>query len=162
MLQSHGLRCIDQLLREIMANENWTPSPLPFGRKPLLLGGDFRQTLPVVQRGTRAQIVEACIKSSSLWRHFKQLKLSTNMRTGGAESQFTEFLLKVGDGRLQNDVGLDEDIIEIPQNMVETGDLIQTIFGEAIDPETVHTLAQSVILTSKNDDALKLNERVLE
>ena len=46
--------------------------------------------------------------------------------------------------------------------MVEHGDLITSIFGERIDPSTVHTLAQSVILTSKNDDALAMNEKVLQ
>ena len=46
--------------------------------------------------------------------------------------------------------------------MVEHGDLVTSIFGDRIDPETVATLAERVILTSKNDDALVMNERVLD
>ncbi|GFU91509.1 ATP-dependent DNA helicase [Trichonephila clavipes] len=32
----------------------------------VLLAGDFRQTLPVIQRGTQANEIRACIKSSNL------------------------------------------------------------------------------------------------
>ena len=128
--------------RKLCATETGAPSTLPFGGKPLLLGGDFRQTLPVVPRGTRAQIIEACIKSSSLWRHFRQLRLSSNMRTGGTRTDFTEWLLKIGDGVLSNDAGLGEDTIEIPTNMVEHGDLVTSIFGDHIDVETVTSLAE--------------------
>ena len=45
-LPKHGLCCIDKLLREVMRNEK------PFGGKVFVVGGDFRQTLPVVTRGT--------------------------------------------------------------------------------------------------------------
>ncbi|GFV61883.1 ATP-dependent DNA helicase [Trichonephila clavipes] len=37
------------------------------GRMVVLLAGDFRQTLPVIQRGTLVDEIRACIKSSSLW-----------------------------------------------------------------------------------------------
>ncbi|GLV38504.1 hypothetical protein CBL_20395, partial [Carabus blaptoides fortunei] len=47
MLTKHGLRCIDVLLRELMQSQQ------PFGGKVIVIGGDFRQTLPVVVRGTR-------------------------------------------------------------------------------------------------------------
>ncbi|KAJ7903992.1 DNA helicase Pif1 like protein, partial [Mycena leptocephala] len=45
------LACVDELLRRIMGND------LPFGGKVLILLGDFRQTCPVIRRGTRAQVV---------------------------------------------------------------------------------------------------------
>ncbi|XP_046666603.1 uncharacterized protein LOC124358346 [Homalodisca vitripennis] len=37
------------------------------GGVTLLMAGDFRQTLPVVPRGTRADEVKACVKRSVLW-----------------------------------------------------------------------------------------------
>ncbi|XP_021964945.1 uncharacterized protein LOC110860200 [Folsomia candida] len=53
MLSKHGLRCIDRLLREVMSCKE-----KPFGGKVIVIRGDFRQTLPVVPRGSRAQILE--------------------------------------------------------------------------------------------------------
>ena len=47
MLPKHGLRCIEKLLRELMANNK------PFGGKVFVVGGDFRQTLPIVPKGSR-------------------------------------------------------------------------------------------------------------
>ena len=44
MLTKHGLKCIDNVLKEIMINQQ------PFGGKVIVVGGDFRQTLPVVVR----------------------------------------------------------------------------------------------------------------
>ena len=37
------------------------------GGMVVLLAGDFRQTLPVIQRRMPADEIRACIKSSSLW-----------------------------------------------------------------------------------------------
>ncbi|GBL92126.1 hypothetical protein AVEN_91478-1 [Araneus ventricosus] len=53
MLTKDGLRCIDSLLRDLMNNDK------PFGDKVIIIGGDFRQTLPVVPRGTRASVIES-------------------------------------------------------------------------------------------------------
>ncbi|GFX95421.1 ATP-dependent DNA helicase [Trichonephila clavipes] len=50
------------------------------GGLTVLLSGDFRQTLPVVLRGTRADIVKACLKTSFLWPHIKVVSLRINMR----------------------------------------------------------------------------------
>jgi len=45
---------------------------VPFGGKLMVLGGDFRQVLPVVQHGSGAKITAKCIKSSPLFVHFQQ------------------------------------------------------------------------------------------
>ena len=42
----------------------------------VVLGGDFRQILPVVQKGTRADIVNASLNYSHLWSHCKVLTLT--------------------------------------------------------------------------------------
>ena len=46
----HAIEAIDRMFRDI-CNVN-----TPFGGKVILLGGDFRQTLPVVRRARPAQI----------------------------------------------------------------------------------------------------------
>jgi len=52
------------------------------GSITLLLSGDFRQTLPVIPRGTPADELKACLKSSYPWQHIKMLHLQTNMCVG--------------------------------------------------------------------------------
>ena len=52
----------------------------PIGGKSVLLGGDFRQMLPVKPKGTKKDIVASSIALSSIWKHFKVFKLSKNMR----------------------------------------------------------------------------------
>jgi ATP-dependent DNA helicase PIF1 len=45
-----------------------------------VLGGDFRQILPVIPKGTRQEVVNSTINSSKLWRYWEVLTLTTNMR----------------------------------------------------------------------------------
>ncbi|PAA84583.1 hypothetical protein BOX15_Mlig017082g4 [Macrostomum lignano] len=75
------------------------------GGVTLLLSGDFRQTLPVIPRGTPADEINACLKSSHLWPSVEKLHLRTNMRAAvyGDETahQFSINLLRIGDGQLE-------------------------------------------------------------
>jgi len=51
-----------------------------FGGKVVVMGGDFRQILTVVPRGTRGQIVDASLKRSAvLWHRVKVRQLHENM-----------------------------------------------------------------------------------
>ncbi|XP_014668296.1 PREDICTED: uncharacterized protein LOC106809646 [Priapulus caudatus] len=66
-----------------------------------LLSGDFRQTLPVIAKGTTADAVNACIKSSYLCSKVNRHSLKTNMLSGNEEAgRFSQQLLEVGNGRL--------------------------------------------------------------
>ncbi|GBN21871.1 hypothetical protein AVEN_157149-1 [Araneus ventricosus] len=53
MLTKDDLRCIDSLLRDLMNNNK------PLGGKVIIIGDDFRQTLPVIPKGTRADVIES-------------------------------------------------------------------------------------------------------
>ena len=50
------------------------------GEVAVTLFGDYRQTLPVISKGTKAHVIHACIKSLSLWTRVKISKLSVNIR----------------------------------------------------------------------------------
>merc|ERR1711884_775478 len=84
--------------------------------KLLLIDGDFRQCLPIVKNATRPGIVKHCINQSSLWSHFRILKLSTNMRvnaTGdGKLEEFDKWTLKIGNGEIES--------ATLPNNMIAT------------------------------------------
>ena len=67
----------------------------------ILLCGDFRQILPVIQGDTRCNIVvDSCLKRSFLWEHMVVKHLHTNMRVHLCEEeaadQFADQLLAVG------------------------------------------------------------------
>jgi ATP-dependent DNA helicase PIF1 len=46
---------------------------------PVVMGGDFRQVLPVIYGGSRDDIVDAALSSSALWSSLKVLHLTENM-----------------------------------------------------------------------------------
>jgi hypothetical protein len=69
------LEALDRTLRDVMQAPDQ-----PMGGKLLILAGDFRQILPVVRRGQREDVVDACMTRSELWRLTTKFKLRTNMR----------------------------------------------------------------------------------
>ncbi|XP_057756264.1 uncharacterized protein LOC130975491 [Arachis stenosperma] len=79
----------------------------PFGGKTIVFGGDFRQILPVIPKGSRQDIVYATINSSYIWDSCKLLMLTKNMhlQAGGSNArsakikEFADLILSIGDGR---------------------------------------------------------------
>ena len=69
MTNRYALEALDRSLKDILDCD------APFGGKVMILGGDFRQVLPVVQKGTKAQMISACIVKSTLWSNTKVLHL---------------------------------------------------------------------------------------
>ncbi|XP_057444098.1 ATP-dependent DNA helicase RRM3-like [Lotus japonicus] len=80
MLNKNCFETLDKTLRDIMRQEDESNMKKPFGGKVVVLGGDFRQTLPVIPKGGRQDIVSATVNSSDLWKYWKVLKLTKNMR----------------------------------------------------------------------------------
>jgi hypothetical protein len=129
----------------------------PFGGKCLVLGGDFRQCLPVVLHGTSTQQASACLKSSTLWPYFEQLSLSDNIRAE-ADSEFAQRLLRMGYGVDGHRVNLDHHNIDLKYSQEE---IIETTFGQVINQHTLAHLRKSVILAPTNRTTLELNDIVL-
>ncbi|GJQ97016.1 ATP-dependent DNA helicase PIF1-like protein [Tanacetum coccineum] len=55
MTHKHAFEALDRTLRDVIDTNS---SDKPFGGKTILFGGDFRQVLPVIQKGTREQIIK--------------------------------------------------------------------------------------------------------
>ncbi|XP_057763585.1 uncharacterized protein LOC130984714 [Arachis stenosperma] len=64
-----AFEALDRTLCDIMVSVSNRNKDLPFGGKVVVLGGDFRQVLPVISKGSRAEIVMASINSSVLWKY---------------------------------------------------------------------------------------------
>ena len=153
MLSSRSLIIIDALLRDIMKKE------IPFGGKCIVLGGDFRQVLPVVNRGSKFDIIAETIKRChDLWSHFSVKKLATNMRAVDDTQEFRNFLLEIGEGKttINDFVSIPDHFFTVPPETIE-----DFVFG-GLTAENSETFANSAILTPRNDDCNAINSRILD
>ena len=80
MMHKYCFEALDISLTDIIRSVNRNNLHRPFGGKVMVFGGDLRQILPVVLKGTRKDIVFATINSSYLWDSCKVLRLTRNMR----------------------------------------------------------------------------------
>jgi ATP-dependent DNA helicase PIF1 len=124
MMHRHCFEAFDRTMRDIMRVVDEENFKKPFGGKVVILGGDFRQILPVIRKATRLDIIKASVNSSNIWRSCKVLKLTRNMRligdvTGHSANEIRDFanwILKIGNG----DMVADEDgqsIMDIPDEL---------------------------------------------
>lgn len=112
MASRYALEIIDRTLRDIMNND------VLLGGKIIILGGDFRQLLPIKVRGTRSEIVNLSIKFSFTWKYFVNFSLTQNVRVLPEEIEFAKFLLNIGDGKLNDS----NDNIQIPECCIAPAD----------------------------------------
>lgn len=94
------------MLKDIM------DSNILFGGKIVVFGGDFRQTLPVILKGTKDDIIDSSIVMSPLWNQLDKIKLQKNMRAF-FDPNFSSWLLKIGDG-VEN--ANEKDEVQIPSS----------------------------------------------
>ena len=79
MTNRQYFEALDRSLRDIVSEKQPRFQDIPFGGKVLVLGGDPKQILPVIENATRAQIINASIFRSYLWKDIKKLYLNENM-----------------------------------------------------------------------------------
>lgn len=80
MMHRHYFEVVDRIIRDILRSYNNGSLDIPFGGKVVVLGGDFRQILPVIPKGNKQDSVHATIYSSYFWNFYEVLTLTTNMR----------------------------------------------------------------------------------
>lgn len=104
---------------------------MPTGGKPIIFGGDFRQILPVVPNGTRANIVEASLSNSYLWpylivfvflkQNISLSKTSLNEQEKQKLTDFPNWILQIGNDDVAKSIFLgDEECswVEIPKDFL--------------------------------------------
>lgn len=91
MSKRQTMEAFQEMLQDIMDNG------LQFGGKVVVFGGDFRQVLPEVPKGTRRETINTSLVKSDLWPSLEKLKLTENMRAKFDQS-FCNYLLRNGDG----------------------------------------------------------------
>ncbi|RZC20313.1 hypothetical protein D0Y65_006947 [Glycine soja] len=145
MAHKFCFEALDHSLRDIIKHNS--KDNTIFGGKVMVFGGDFRQILPVIPRGTRSDIVNVTINSSYLWDHCQILRLTKNMRlqnnmqaTNQEETvAFAQWIIDIGDGII-GDKNDGYATIEIPQELLitEYNDPIHSIISSTFPDLSVN------------------------
>ncbi|GKC12224.1 ATP-dependent DNA helicase PIF1-like protein [Tanacetum coccineum] len=176
MTQKYAFEALDKTLRDILGYKNPEKRNTIFGGVTVLLGGDFRQILPVIPKGKRAEIVQAWINRPELWKSCKVFTLTQSMRvneysTNGEidyrKKKFNKWVLDVGDGAVEAKKKEDDDEptwIEISEDFIinaAESPIEQTVNETFPDFTTRKSdgayLKERAILTPRNDDADAIN-----
>ncbi|XP_076959495.1 uncharacterized protein LOC143635585 [Bidens hawaiensis] len=171
MTHKHAFEALDRTLRDILGCRNQY-----FGGKVIVFGCDFRQILPVVQHGTRQDVVNASISSSYLWPAIKVLRLTKNMRlTIGRDSSnieqtmmFANWLLDLGEGKVggpndgETEIEIPDDLL-IKDSLDPLSDLIQSVYPDILSNyNNKEFFEQRAVLAPTNEVVEQINDRLLE
>nr|XP_027086623.1 uncharacterized protein LOC113708360 [Coffea arabica] len=160
MVHKASIESVDKLLRDIMDSNDL------FGSKVIVFGGDFRQVLPVVTKGSKSEFIDASIVNSYIWPQLHKLHLTQNMRARH-DPEFTQYLLRIGN---ITEPVIFNNSIQIPPSMLirYTNEeesmiaLIRMVFPDlkAFSQENLSAVNRA-ILTTKNDYVDEINERLI-
>ena len=138
--------------------------------------GDFRQIAPIINNGDRQEIVNASIKMSLLWSHFKIMHLTINMRllqsdqNNTEQKQYADLILAIGEGYHLNphadmqswdkNIGQQSYVLSKIPYLLSEDDSVNFIHpNRIITPETVIDRA---ILAISNKDVDHWNTKIQE
>lgn len=167
MIPNYFLNELDRLLRDIEGIKK------PFAGKIVILGLDFRQTLPVEPTLSGSEKASVSIRQSDLWNLFEIAHLEINMRVNPEEVSFTKWLERLGNGTLPRYQGLPNDSIRLPsesliykyqdlnrksQTELEE-DLISFTFGKPFVND--HSQCRA-ILCPLNEDTFRINNMIID
>ncbi|QQP49651.1 ATP-dependent DNA helicase, partial [Caligus rogercresseyi] len=161
MAHKNALYALDKSLKDIRSNDSL------FGGVVLLLAGDFRQTLPIIPRGTPADEINTCLKSSHLWRFVECMQLTTNMRSRllGATTAdtFPSTLLQIGNGQLPQDQDGHISMAGIGNFVSTPQQLCHTVYPNLNKNHANHEwLCERAILAPTNETVGNINSNLLK
>ena len=114
-----NVELVSELMSMLIGND------LPFGGKPTVLSGDFRQLPPIVHDDPvdgppDVGVLHASLLSASFWERCILLRLHANVRlqeNGGVEGFTPQQLAQIGDGSFPTVQIGDESCIRIPDDL---------------------------------------------
>ena len=142
---------LDRTLQDLLGKDS------PFGGITVLFGGDFHQTLPIIPKGTKQEIMGAAYCRSFLWRntHIYFLTENRQLINSPENAAFAQYLLDVGSGKCT--CTEPDGSITLPAGIRcsdTIDDLISCIYPNISDPEQRpdQWFSEHTILSCKNDD----------
>ena len=161
MQHKFAIDSVDRSLRDLLHKPD-----APFGGITVVFGGDFRQTLPVVAKAGREQIIGASFVKGNLWRHVNVFYLKQNMRLDRTpdSDQHAAWLLDVGAGNNPDN----ENVVEIPEAMCCSDRTLESLIASTypdiaqMDNIDGQYFLDRTILSAKNNDVHKINLAILD
>ena len=161
MSHKRAFKALDRTLQDIRNNAS------VMGGITVVMSGDFRQILPVIPRGLRADTVQASVNNSYLWRGVQKLHLSENIRArlskDDASKAFAKNLLKLGESRLTKNKNIIVDLNDLRANLLaNTAELLTSVFPKIQNNYKTSTwLSERAILAPRNDEVRRINASLL-
>ncbi|XP_074356297.1 uncharacterized protein LOC141695998 [Apium graveolens] len=172
---------VDRSIRNLMHHKDKNNLNKPLRGKTVLLGGDFRQILPVLPKKGHEDIVMASVNKSYLWDDCIVFKLEKNMciESGvpavtifGQKKPYADWVVGVGDGNVPSVAsveGSEPCWAEIPPELhLDPEDdgkrvIIDTVYAELCDsPKNSDYYRDRAILTPLNEDVDLINKEVIK
>ncbi|GBL98911.1 hypothetical protein AVEN_161026-1 [Araneus ventricosus] len=162
MAHKKSLEALDRNPRDLRKNDQL------LGGSLLLLFGDFLQTLPVIPNSIPADELNACLKTSLLWKCVKRFTLKSSMRVrffrNETAQQFAHILKQIGESTFSADTNDEISFTDDFCTQVKTvQELINKRFpGIAENYKTHDWLCERTSLAAENDAVHELNSRIQE
>ena len=158
MQHKHCFTAVNFSLCDILQNDSL------FGGIPIVLGGDFAQTLPIVPQGSRGDQVDASIRQSIFWPQIQILRLSRNMRVlpGPENERFAAWIRTMS--YLPSLYGRIQLPLEVEHRFHDIQAFCDYVFPSAGLQHAVQNpdfFVNRAILTLRNDIAGDFNIRIL-
>ncbi|KAG2679258.1 hypothetical protein I3760_11G043200, partial [Carya illinoinensis] len=161
MSKKESIEALDKMLKDINDSE------LSFGGKVIVFGGDFRQILPVVPKGTRQQQIDASLVSSYIWPKLTKIHLTKNMRAR-LDPDFSRYILDLGNGlppvTINEHVKIRTAMLIPYENDAASLDrLVDAVFHDISDYSTnISNMMNRAILTPKNSYVEEINTLLIQ
>ncbi|GBN93112.1 hypothetical protein AVEN_105723-1 [Araneus ventricosus] len=154
MAHKKSLEALDMNPRDLRKNEQLLGGSLH------LLVGDFRQTLPVIPNSIPADELNACLKTSLLWKFVKRFTLKSNMRVrffrNETAQHFAHILKQIGESTFSTDSNDEISFTDDFCTQVKTvQELINKIYpGIAENYKNHDWLCERAILAAKHNNTM--------
>ncbi|CAN1242019.1 ATP-dependent DNA helicase PIF1 [Linum perenne] len=165
MVHRLSFEAVDRTLCDIMNTPTEGPNYKPFGGKTVILGGDFRQTLPIVKNGGREDNLGASLVNMRINHSI------SNAATEFDGMQFSDWVLAIGDGKLHksrpvgqatNDWITIPRCFIIPSSSTPVADLVTRVYPNLqTSYHNVAYIRSRAIVTPTNKVVSAINDLIL-
>ncbi len=156
MVHRNNFEAVNRCLCNIIGND------APCGGRVFICCSDFRQIPPVLPGGGKSTIVQASIRSSSLWKNF-ELRNLTRLQRDAGDADHSRFIDRIGDGEVDSTYSVDGDtqLMKLEPMAVTTSEeeAIQFVFPDVNNTELC---SERAIIAGRNAVVDDLNSKILK